>query len=183
MIMRVFRITPVLIITILILGPDFGLCEEFPPFSYYRIIEERNFFRPKDRENGDSGEGKESKASEKKPKDASNEFIVTGIVNIKNTFKAIIEKRDSGESYYVRSGDSVNGYKVKDINTTEVTLEKGGADYSLILTASPKTSGDFETENAPTVDTQKSGDNSSKETNGAGLPIMQKLRTGQGGVQ
>jgi len=104
------------------------LAQEDKPFSYYKIIEERNFFRPIE-------ETKEIKIPKKEIKEgtkSSHKFILTGIVEIKGQYKAIIEE-SSGGGFYVEEKENVEDYIVEKVSQNEVILKKGDEKITLKL--------------------------------------------------
>ncbi len=102
--------------------------QEEKPLSYYEIIEERNFFRPKE----DTVKVIKPKTEEKKKESTNYKFILTGIVEINGKLKAIIEK-NSGEGFYVEEKENVEDYLVEKITQNTVILKKDDEEINLKL--------------------------------------------------
>ena len=106
--------------------------------SFYDIIEKRNFFKPKI-DDSSLGTGRDSetikKLSDKYTPESSSllEFRLTGIIKLKNKFKAIIEKKNGTEGFYVGVGDSLKDFIVNSIEEDKVILEKNDQEYTLRL--------------------------------------------------
>ncbi len=106
--------------------PNNILAQEEKPFSYYEIIEKRNFFRPKE----DTVKVIKPKTEGKKKENTNYKFILTGIVEINGKLKAIIEK-NSGEGFYVKENENIENYLVEKISQNKVILKKG--DEKIVL--------------------------------------------------
>ncbi|RKY28300.1 MAG: hypothetical protein DRP61_02040 [Candidatus Omnitrophota bacterium] len=116
------------LIVIFCLSGEIIFAQEEKPFSYYEVIEKRNFFRPKQKEEEKVQKVKEKTTEEKE----TPGFILTGIVNLKGKLKAIIEK-SSGEGFYVEEGEYVEDFIVEEITPNKVVLRKGESPIILRL--------------------------------------------------
>ncbi|MFH2137118.1 MAG: hypothetical protein ABII88_01250 [Candidatus Omnitrophota bacterium] len=152
--------------------------EETPDLSYYEIIEQRNFFRPtKDLQETKIKTDNYSAFSFSSNSTSIQNLVLTGVINIKNGYKAIVEKTDQDKGYYVAVGDMIEDYVVKDILNNKIFLERDSQIFDLKLREvriNNVSSG--QSENKPldqtTINTQ---DNN--QTNHQINP-MQQLRTG-----
>jgi len=108
-----------------------SFAQEERPFTYYEIIEKRNFFRPREKKEVKTlPESKTTKS--KKSTEVSSEFTLTGVVEIRGKFKAIIEKI-SGEGFYVEEGENIQDYLVEKITSDRVLLKKDNQTLTLKL--------------------------------------------------
>jgi len=101
-------------------------------FNYYKIIEQRNFFRPKQ----DPQKLEMENNLKEKPKTAekdSLDFILTGVIEIKNGYKAIVEQKSSKKGFYVSVNEAIEDYTVKVIMLNKILIEKDGKEFELKL--------------------------------------------------
>lgn len=81
------------------------------PLSYYiGVISRNNLFRPLGI----------------KPVEIKSDLVLTGIMGMGDSSKAIIEDVVSGKSYYISKGESVGNSKVVEITESQVILEGTG---------------------------------------------------------
>jgi hypothetical protein len=117
-----------------------------PPLSYYKVIEQRNFFRPQlsaQEKKTDSSVAAVRAHPLSSDEYAAAGFILTGIVKIRGSYKAIIEKQDETKGYYVKIGDMMEDYVVVDIRADEAVLQKEDQIFTLkIEGAQPGAPGD-----------------------------------------
>ncbi len=105
-------------------------------FEYYKIIEQRNFFRPKkDIKNSESESKSKSKSKQasKTSKKDGLDFILTGVIEIKNSYKAIVEQKSSKKGFYVSVNEAIEDYTVKAIRLNKIIIEKDGKEFELKL--------------------------------------------------
>jgi len=168
-----------------------------PPFSYYEIIEQRNFFHP--RKDNDSQQeeyrsllsvGEETVKSFKRRGTAGQDagisdslsLILTGVIEIRGGYKAIVENKNQAEGYYVSVNDPIEDYIVKDIQRDKLVLEKDAELYELKLerTAKPP-------DNALNTSTDTAAENENTDSaeykEDIRLNRMKNLRMGIGGPQ
>jgi type II secretory pathway component PulC len=156
--------------------------EEEPPLSYYGIIEQRNLFRPKkelvaDKEKKDS---KDEKTIYRGKLVKATDLVLTGVVKIRGNYKAILEKKTGGKSFYIKVNDTVQGYTVKDIRDDRIILQKDNQEFMLSI---EKRNSDDTTR---TQDKPKGGTEQDKVSSQPAQfkyeeNIMQKMRMGIGG--
>ncbi|MFH1062899.1 MAG: type II secretion system protein N [Candidatus Omnitrophota bacterium] len=106
------------------------LVENDAAFNYYKIIEQRNFFRPKK-----DLKKAETELTEKtqKPEKDSLDFILTGVIESKNGYKAIVEQKSSKKGFYVSVNEAIENYTVKAIMPNKILIEKDGQEFELKL--------------------------------------------------
>jgi type II secretory pathway component PulC len=158
-----------------------GICyaqESNQPFSYYEIIEQRNFFRPKKEELKDKKKIIEQGFISKKPATETSDLILTGVVKINGRYKAIIEKKTQDEGFYVETNERVENYIVTEIRQDEIYLTKEGQTFVLKLKITPS----IQQKEAPfdnnlTVQPQKN-EQDSLENMRFEENIIQKIRMG-----
>ena len=160
--------------------------QEDPELSYYEVIEDRNFFKPKD-QTAVAREQKAQKQDISTPEQSIAgiaDLMLTGVVKIRDRYKAIIEKKDKSQGYYVRVSDPVEDYIVRDIRKNKVLLEKDEKVFEL------KFKGLSETEEEKTQSLSENSDQIQPIQEEA-VPdegfeyeenIVQKLRSGKGGL-
>ncbi|MCP4650978.1 MAG: hypothetical protein GY853_13000 [PVC group bacterium] len=108
--------------------------ENIPPLSYYEIIEKRNFFRPtKDLNAEVQSSGIQSAFPGNDGSAKARDLILTGVVNLKNGYKAIVEKKNQDKGFYVGINDSIENYIVKDIQKNKIILERNNQLFDLKL--------------------------------------------------
>jgi len=165
----------IILIGIALLEVRLIYAQEEKPFSYYEIIEKRNFFRPKEEEEKEE-KTQEIKEETKKEEKETQRFILTGIVNIKGKLKAIIEKTQGG-GFYVEEGESVEDFLVDEITPQSVVLKKENTSVVLKLRKSKPAS----TKKANLSQQEKGKE--SQETSQKDLnykpDLIQKIRTGK----
>jgi type II secretory pathway component PulC len=163
--------------------------KEDTPLSYYEIIEQRNFFRPSEDSEAKTQEEnleKRGAVAPEVPPLVVSDLVLTGIVKIKNNYKAIIERKSGGEGYYVEVDDIVGDYLVEDIHKTRVILRKGKQIFELQL----RKKADKESEETDDKSYRESGQESgqTQEENPSNSEMkyqenaLRKLRMGQGGI-
>jgi type II secretory pathway component PulC len=110
--------------------------EQEHPLSYYEIIEQRNFFRPKEPPSIEKTEklNSEKKNVPQQPSMITTDLVLTGTVKIRGNYRAIIEKKTQNKGFYVKTNDTVGDYIVKDIKEDRVILEKDDKVFTLKLT-------------------------------------------------
>jgi len=98
-----------------------------PAFNYYRIIEQKNFFRPK-------ASAADATDFTKKPNTLdNNDFTLTGVIEIQNGYKAIVEQKSSQKGFYISVNDAIEDYTVKAILPSKIIIEKDGLEFELKL--------------------------------------------------
>ena len=111
------------------------------PSSFYQVVVEKNLFSPERKgpepESGDEKE-KDTVEGEKGP----GNILLYGIV-VKGSYrKALLSNpdrtKDKRRFVWVSVGDSLGDYKLVDIQSEKVFLEKGGKRYELSLYAGKK---------------------------------------------
>ncbi|MBN3040305.1 MAG: hypothetical protein JW867_04195 [Candidatus Omnitrophica bacterium] len=112
--------------------------QESPPLSYYEIIEKRNFFKPAyeppaSEKTPESDKDLSEKYSSQNQDSSTSDLTLTGIIKLKGRYKAIIEKKSTGEGFYLGVNDAVESYTIKDIIRDKVTLDKDGQEIYLGL--------------------------------------------------
>lgn len=94
----------------------------------YSYISSRNLFKPLVEPPKQEQPKVEEPKKEEKPKplppDPASDLILTGIINMPDGKRAVIENRQGTEGHYVRQGDLVRGMKVIEIGENSVALEK-----------------------------------------------------------
>jgi len=105
-------------------------------FSSYRVIEERNIFRPNKGSDEEPGAVSEQLFTSSDNASAAEDLVLTGIVKIKRKFMAIVEKKEGGKGFYVKKGDWVEKYQVQSVLRDRVMLEKDGRIFILKLQVS-----------------------------------------------
>jgi len=154
------------------------------PLSAFEIIEQRNIFRPKPEEQKpvakDTGNTKVAASGSAAPAIVGPDLILTGVVKIRSQYKAILEKPAGGKSFYVKVGDQVEDYTVKDIEAQKVILEKDTATFPLSLIEKTGGAGAAAPSVALTPDDPAQNATS---TDGEPAPqngMINRLRTGEG---
>lgn len=106
------------------------LVEEDSAFNYYKIIEQRNFFRPtQDLKKVETELEEKAKKTEKN----SLDFILTGIIESKNGYKAIVEQKSTKKGFYIAVNEAIEDYTVKAIMPNKILIEKDGQEFELKL--------------------------------------------------
>ncbi len=165
-------------------GEDAPLPSVKAPLTYYKVIEERDVFRGQNELTASTAAASPVEAAltalEKQNRPVAD-FIVTGIMKIRDRFKAIIEKRDGSQSSYVQVGDDVDDYTVTAIDTTGVSLERNGLILHVRLDA--KEGPAPASASAPPEATPATGKaaDAARAPQAAPTPLIQKIRMGQGG--
>jgi len=152
-------------------------------FSYYQIIEQRNFFRPKkdpSKENIDTDK-KPSQANTKEKKEDTMDLVLTGVIEIKNGYKAIIEKKGTEKGFYVAVGEAVEDYTVKEIQINKVTLEKDAKTFELKLKQAARKTSSVSMQKPKSNDKEAQAENNNQENQY--INPSQKLRMGVRGKQ
>jgi len=155
------------------------------PLTYYKVIEERDVFRGQNELKTPAAAASPVEAAltalEKQSRPVAD-FIVTGIMKIRDRFKAIIERRDGSQSSYVQVGDDVNDYTVTAIDPTGVSLEKNGLALHVRLDTKEGPAPAPAPAPAPeaTPATGEAAD-AARAPQAAPTPLIQKIRMGQGG--
>ena len=106
------------------------------PLSHYAIIEERNFFRPLDPAALVPAVPVVDHSTETS-RSRDSDLILTGVVALKGSLKAIIESNRQGNGYYVTVGDYIENYEVITIQEQSVTLRNDGELIELHLEKPP----------------------------------------------
>jgi len=120
-----------------VLCQDKAFAQEDNPLSFYEVIEERNIFRPKaetsteEQEETDWSSPTKEVTTKDRPK--ISDLILTGIIKIRNKYKAILERKSGGKGYYVTTGGLVDDYTVTEIRKSYIVLKKDGKYYTLNL--------------------------------------------------
>lgn len=103
------------------------------PVLHYDFLLRRNPFHPlaevetreeEPEEPEDPGELEEPEEPEEPPPPPRRRLAVRGIVRFGDAFTATIENRDTGETYFRRVGEEVEGHRVEDISMEKVILSK-----------------------------------------------------------
>lgn len=103
-------------------------------FEYYKIIEQRNFFRPKKNiSDSQSISEQESKPTSKTSKKDGLDFLLTGVIEIKSGYKAIVEQKSTKKGFYVSINEAIENYTVKEIMLDKIIIEKDGKEFELKL--------------------------------------------------
>jgi len=170
---------------ILLLAGTFFLCnahtapaqKQDVSFSSYRVIEERNIFRPNKGGDEESSAASEQLFTQSENASTAKDLVLTGIVKIKKRFMAVIEKKEGNKGFYVRKGDWVEDYQVQSVLKDRVMLEKDGRIFILKLQVSSNTKPDLlnrsQIKENPTGQTAESSALPVSDTN-----IMRNLRMG-----
>ena len=159
--------------------------EQDPPLSYYEIIAQRNFFRPSE-ESVSKEETKTMPEYTLPSADAhAGDLTLTGIIRIKGKLKAIIEKKSGNKGFYVRVGDMVDDYEVKDIQPDGIILDRAGQITVLKLKVVPSKTKKEKPSAIPTeetTDSEKEAREAQEEITTESIKnksnIMQNLRQG-----
>jgi len=109
----------------------------------YSYISSRDLFKPLVEPPKQEPPKVEEPKKEEKPKpsppDPMSDLILTGIINMSDGKRAIIENRQGTEGHYIREGEMVRGMKVLEIGENYVALEKSdGSRAELKLGAGQK---------------------------------------------
>jgi hypothetical protein len=111
----------------------------------YSYISSRDLFRPlveppkQEPPKVQEPKKKEEEKPKPSPPDPTSDLILTGIINMSDGKRAIIENRQGTEGHYVREGEMVRGMKVLEIGENYVALEKSdGSRAELRLGAGQK---------------------------------------------
>jgi len=150
-------------------------------FTYYDIIEQRNFFRPKKDVTGKSNTasfaGNQSQPAGTPAAENASDLVLTGVIEIKNGYKAIVEGTNPERGFYVSVNEAIGDYIVKEIQPNKIILEKNGRPLELRLkqagTKSPEPADESAAENNGRTTGAADGDNQP-----APAGAMQKLRMG-----
>ncbi|MFH1459667.1 MAG: hypothetical protein ABIG64_04770 [Candidatus Omnitrophota bacterium] len=144
-----------------------------PELKYYQIIEQRNFFRPQ----YDPSENEYNLPEEQTNQTNSGlDFVLTGVIEIKNGYKAIVEKISQKKGFYVSINDAIEDYLVRDIKINKIILERNEQVFELKLNQGISPAADSAPEQTQTQNIQKP-----TNPNLRNLNTMQKLRMGIGG--
>jgi type II secretory pathway component PulC len=92
------------------------------PFAYYKIIGERNLFKPFKTES-DPEEGKEGLVN----------LNLTGIIFENEEGRIIIEDKSTGKSTFLKEGEEIEGAKLVDILKDKAIFLKNGEKIELLL--------------------------------------------------
>jgi hypothetical protein len=110
-------------------GSD-SLVDDDASFNYYKIIEQRNFFRPKvEPKPAETDLAEKPKTLEKDNLD----FILTGVIEIRNGYKAIVEQISTKKGFYVAVNEAIADYTVKTITPNKIVIEKNNQEFELKL--------------------------------------------------
>ncbi|MBU1044163.1 MAG: hypothetical protein KJ915_07180 [Candidatus Omnitrophica bacterium] len=106
------------------------LVDEDASFNYYKVIEQRNFFRPKKDQPEIGSIPIETNIKQEKD---SLDLILTGVIEIKNGYKAIVEQKSTKKGFYVSVNEAIEDYTVKSIMLNKIIIQKDGKDFELKL--------------------------------------------------
>jgi hypothetical protein len=99
--------------------------DEYPPLSYYEVIEQRNIFRPNGKDNlADNHSPQQEIISNESTSDQVDDIILTGIIKIRGQYKAILEKKSEQKGFYVVVDQIIDDYTVEDIQNDKVVLKR-----------------------------------------------------------
>jgi hypothetical protein len=147
-------------------------------FDYYEIIEKRNFFRPKN----ETVESEIASSSAQPEKKQELDLALTGVIEIKSGYKAIVEKISTQKGFYVSQGDAIEDYTVKKIMLNKIVLEKDLQEFELKLQQGPQQKIKEPGNNAQPVQTEQKDipDDQSANQN-IRSNTMQQIRSGYRG--
>jgi hypothetical protein len=175
------REAPSLILgAVLLLAPRVLLAASGPPalrpFSRYLVIERRNFFRPRVKPAPADTQPREAVKKES----GAPDLVLTGVVRIRSTWKAILEKKSEKTSFYVGVDEEVDGCTVKSIAKSKVVLVKDGREFEMGLRTSAgpeKAPSKAGTKPPPTAAGSKGSSGDSENVTGSEL--IRLIRTGR----
>jgi type II secretory pathway component PulC len=102
------------------------------PFAYYKIIGERNLFKPFKAEAG---------PEEMKGKEGLANLILTGIIFENEEGRIIVEDRSTGKSIWLKKGEEIGGAKLVDILKDKAIFLKNSNKVELVLKKEEKPAG------------------------------------------
>ncbi len=150
------------------------------PFNYYSIIEQRNFFRPKKDlpENASPQSDTESLFQEGSSTNNVQDLVLTGVIALNNSYKAIVERKNQTKGFYVSINDLVDDYTVKDIQPNKIILIRDGQEFELKIKQSQTTPANISGANSSNQTGVLEPNNSDEQNQIQNLNGIQKLRMG-----
>jgi type II secretory pathway component PulC len=147
------------------------------PFSRYLIIERRNFFRPRVRPAPADTQPRGAVRTEP----GAPDLVLTGVVRIRSTWKAILEKKSEKTSFYVGVDEEADGCTVKSIAENKVVLVKDGREFEIGLrTSAGPEKAPSKTGTKPPPDAAESKGSSSGDSESVtGSELIRLIRTGR----
>jgi len=109
------------------------------------------------------------------------DLVLTGVIEIKNGYKAIIEKKGTEKGFYVAVGEAVEDYTVKEIQINKVTLEKDAKTFELKLKQAARKTSSVSMQKPKSNDKEAQAENNNQENQY--INPSQKLRMGVRGKQ
>jgi len=111
------------------------------PESSYQVVVDKNLFSPERKGPEPGPEGEKVKEPDKEEKLPAN-ILLYGVVVTGNYRKALLtnpdRSKDKRQFVWVSVGDTLGDYKLADIQSEKVFLEKGGKRYEVSLYAGKK---------------------------------------------
>ncbi|MCK5214233.1 MAG: hypothetical protein KAR05_02625 [Candidatus Omnitrophica bacterium] len=188
--MRVRNLTSIFVACLCCISPSSSFAQwDEEPLEVYDVIEQRNIFRPKsdssntvNQEDSVFQNNSRTVMSDFNRRSASSLTVdhlhLTGIVKLNGTYKAIIEKKDGGNGFYVKVNDYIEDYVVHKIKRDQVVLIKNEKQYILKLDLAKKKHKKLKKKKAAPIESTIEPPKSNKINLPADTNIMRRLRTG-----